>query len=139
MTSLPPPGAVASALERLGPLEGAAFAARLSVVLPDLVEALSAVYGDHADVPALVEDLVGDALEGALARPHRLRVLDRVREVDPTWFLAQDQVGYVCYADRFAGDLPGVSGRLDHLRELGVRYLHLMPLLEPRQGENDGG
>ena len=47
-------------------------------------------------------------------------------------------VGYVCYADRFAGTLEGVSG-LDYLGELGVRYLHLMPLLAPREGDSDGG
>ena len=29
--------------------------------------------------------------------------------------------------------------RLDHLAELGVTYLHLMPLLKPREGANDGG
>ena len=28
---------------------------------------------------------------------------------------------------------------LDYLAELGVTYLHLMPLLRPRAGENDGG
>jgi glycosidase len=48
-------------------------------------------------------------------------------------------VGYVCYADRFAGSLAGVRQHLDYLAELGVTYLHLMPLLRPREGENDGG
>jgi glycosidase len=48
-------------------------------------------------------------------------------------------IGYVCYADRFAGSLPGVRQHLDYLAELGVSYLHLMPLLRPRPGENDGG
>jgi len=48
-------------------------------------------------------------------------------------------VGYVCYTDRFAGTLTDVAGKLDYLDELGVRYLHLMPLLRPRPGENDGG
>jgi amylosucrase len=66
-------------------------------------------------------------------------VLDRRREVDPAWFLREDMVGYVCYADRFAGDLQGVCRRLDYLEELGVGYLHLMPLLKTREGENDGG
>ncbi len=37
------------------------------------------------------------------------------------------------------GDLKGVAKHLDHLEELGVTYLHLMPLLEPREGDNDGG
>ena len=29
--------------------------------------------------------------------------------------------------------------QLDYLAELGTTYLHLMPLLQPRPGENDGG
>lgn len=126
----------AQAREALGPDEGPAFLARLALVEPDLVEALSEVYDD---VPALVSDLVGDALAAAAERPTALRRLDRQREIDPTWFLREDMIGYVCYADRFAGSLAGVAGHLDYLGELGVRYLHLMPLLKPRQGENDGG
>ena len=47
--------------------------------------------------------------------------------------------GYACYTERFAEDLEGVAKRLDHLEELGVTYLHLMPLLQPREGDNDGG
>ncbi len=48
-------------------------------------------------------------------------------------------IGYVAYADRFAGTLSGVAEKLPYLEELGVKYLHLMPLLKPRSGENDGG
>lgn len=123
--------------QALGDLEGEAFLARCERAAPDLREALAEVYGDAAD--ALVETLVGDALEAAAQRPAALRRLDRRREVDPAWFLAEDMVGYVCYTDRFAGDLPGVRKRLDYLADLRVRYLHLMPLLKPREGENDGG
>lgn len=124
---------------RLGALEASGFVARLHRVIPDLVEALEAIYGEQGDVGALAAGLVADALEAACARALPLRRLDRAREVDPTWFLAEDVVGYVAYADRFAGDLRGVAERLDYLGELGVRYLHLMPLLQPRAGENDGG
>jgi amylosucrase len=125
--------------ELLGPLEAEAFRARLDAVGGDLVEALTAVYGGSTDVDALVGQLVDDAVSAAAVRPLPLRRLDRRREVDPAWFLSERMVGYVCYADRFAGDLAGVRQRLDHLSELGVRYLHLMPLLRPREGENDGG
>jgi len=48
-------------------------------------------------------------------------------------------VGYVCYVDRFAGNLAGVADKINYLAELGVNYLHLMPLLQPRPGPNDGG
>jgi amylosucrase len=123
------------AVARLGVLEGAAFAARLEQVDLDLRRALTGVYGDEVDVEALVLD----ALEAAAARPEALAVLDRRREVDPSWFLGEQMIGYVCYADRFAGTLEGVAGHLDYLDQLGVRYLHLMPLLKPREGENDGG
>ena len=126
-----------AALQRLGRLEGAAWCARLTAVLPDLVDALRTAFPD-ADPTGLARDLVDDALEASAARREDLRVLDRVREVDPSWFL-DGRVGYVCYADRFAGTLEGVQDHLDHLADLGVGYLHLMPLLKPREGENDGG
>ena len=125
------------ALTRLGRLEGEAWCARLVAVLPDLLEALGVAYPE-ADPGALAGLLLEDALEATTARDEELRVLDRVREVDPSWFL-DGRVGYVCYADRVAGDLPGVLEHLDHLDDLGVGYLHLMPLLQPREGENDGG
>ena len=73
------------------------------------------------------------------ARPAALFARDLGREANPGWFQAPDQVGYVCYADLFADTLSGVAQRLDYLGELGVSYLHLMPLLRPRDGENDGG
>src|SRR5919205_351543 len=60
------------------------------------------------------------------------RALARVATDDPA-------VGYVAYADRFAGTLAGVRERLPYLRELGVTYLHLMPLLQARPAPNDGG
>lgn len=127
------------ALDLLGPLEGAAFLTRLDAVGDDLVEALTDVYGHRAGVAQVITDLVDDALAAAVARPLPLRVLDRRREAEPTWFLREDMVGYVCYADRFAGDLCGVRERLGYLEELGVGYLHVMPLLKAREGENDGG
>ena len=48
-------------------------------------------------------------------------------------------LGYAAYAERFAGDLAGITGKIDYLNELGVSYLHLMPLLQPREGDSDGG
>ena len=128
---------------RLGALEGEAFTARLEQVHLDVVEPLDALYGagTHAstDVAALVRRLVGAALDAAAARPWPLRVLDRRREVDPGWFQRSRAIGYACYTDRFAGTLAGVRDKLDYLAELGVTYLHLMPLLQPREGANDGG
>ncbi len=73
------------------------------------------------------------------ARPACLQARDLMREAEPDWFQRPDMVGYVAYADRLAGTLRKVGDHLDYLAELGVTYLHLMPLLRSREGENDGG
>ena len=101
----------------------------------DLAAGLATVYDLEAVMPRVIEIIAA----GHLARPARLRARDRARVLRPDWFAAADAVGYVAYADRFAGDLPGVRRRIPYLAGLGITYLHLMPLLAPREGANDGG
>ena len=131
--------AFARALERLGLLEGDALLARLETHLPDAVPALRSLYGASADMDELLGGLLDVVGEAAERRPEALRRLDRRREIDPDWFQSPGQIGYVTYTDRFAKTLVGVRDRLDYLSELGVSYLHLMPLLQAREGDNDGG
>jgi len=124
---------------RLGRAEAVAFLARLETSLPDVYDPLDAIYGAGHDTDALVGRLVGIALTAAEERPADLRELDRRREIDRHWYQGAHMVGYVCYTDRFCGTLRALPGKLGYLDELGVTYLHLMPLLAPRPGENDGG
>jgi amylosucrase len=133
------PSVRARSVAALGEVEGEAVAARLEQHYVDLVEPLAQLYGSTTALTPLVTDLVDQAVDAALARPTPLRALDRRREIDPGWFQRSRTIGYVCYADRFAGDLAGVRSRLDYLAELGISYLHLMPLLQPRDGPDDGG
>jgi amylosucrase len=119
--------------------EGDALLARVERFLPDATEAVQELYGAEHDVAVLVERLLGIVVDAAAARPDELRLLDRRREIAPDWFQSERMVGYVLYVDRFAGTLAGLRERLDYLEELGVTYLHLMPLLRPRPGPNDGG
>ena len=127
------------ARSRLGAIEADAFLTRLDTLSADITEPLRQLYGDVTDASKLITGLVLDVLEAAASRPAELRLLDRRREIDPAWFQRSGMIGYVCYADRFAGSLAQISQHLDYLVELGVTYLHLMPLLRPREGENDGG
>lgn len=100
-------------------------------------------HGIAALYPAAAGALLAtlDALleQHAVRRPANLRARDVLREAEPDWFQQPDMVGYVMYGDRFADTLRGVGGHLDYLGELGVRYVHLMPLLRAREGESDGG
>ncbi|CAN5798344.1 alpha-amylase family protein [soil metagenome] len=129
----------AAAAEVLDGRDAARFIARVDRWYVDAFEPLAMLYGHVVDVAELLDDLLGDTLATAADRPDTLRLLDDAREVDPEWYLHESMVGYVCYADRFAGDLSGVVDRMGYLRELGVTYLHLMPLLAPRDGPSDGG
>ena len=107
--------------------------------LADLHEWLAVLYGGRAEVDLLLARALRVALAAAAERPAELRRLDRRREIDPGWFQRTRMQGYVCYVDRFCGTLAELPGKLDYLAELGTTYLHLMPLLQPRPGENDGG
>lgn len=114
------------------------FEVRLERWLPDLRTGLATPYGEGA-VPDLVRRLVELAATAYAARPDALHRRDLARTLRPDWLQEPAMVGYAAYTERFAGDLPGVRDRIGYLRELGVTYLHLMPLLATRDGDNDGG
>ncbi|MGY1828337.1 alpha-amylase family protein [Blastococcus sp. SYSU DS0541] len=125
------------AVAALGEADADAFLTRAELWLPDIATALSELYGERA--PDVLQRALRLALAAAGERPERLRRLDRRREIDPRWFQSPGMQGYVCYVDRFCGTLDRLPDRLDHLAGLGTTYLHLMPLLRAREGENDGG
>ncbi|MEI2644376.1 MAG: alpha-amylase family protein [Candidatus Competibacter sp.] len=126
-------------LQSMGPLEQAIFRIRFDLHLLDVVRPLSALYGARADFSAQLANLLAIAARAYAARSEELRLLDLRRASEPDWFQQPRMVGYVCYVDRFAGDLIGVKAKIPYLKELGITYLHLMPLLKPRPGANDGG
>jgi amylosucrase len=134
--------AVALAREALAgglPSEREAFVLRLRRHWTDLWEGLEDPYGKDSRFAASLERLVRVLAARWAERPDHLRALDLQRAFHPDWFQAPEIVGYVFYVDRFAGTIRGVEEHLDYLEELGVRYVHLMPLLQTRPGDNDGG
>src|SRR3954452_3193362 len=116
-----------------------AFAVRFERWFGDLRGPLQAVYGDDPRFADAWRELLATIAATAAARPAELRALDHEREITPDWLQREQAVGYVAYVDRFAGTLTGVRERLPYLRELGITYLHLMPLLHARPAPNDGG
>ncbi|MEN9989822.1 MAG: hypothetical protein RL508_801 [Actinomycetota bacterium] len=101
----------------------------------DLIEGLRGVYDLEYLMPLLVEVMA----KNHKARDTDLQQRDRERVLQPDWFQAPDTIGYVCYTDLFDQNLTGLNNRIDYLKGLGVSYLHLMPILQPRPGANDGG
>lgn len=126
-------------LAGLTPLEQDIFLVRLRLYWSDVLRPLTQLYGGRDDFAAWAARLLRIVAEGYAQRPPELRILDLRRQGEPDWFQQPGMLGYVAYTDRFAGTLNGVAGRIPYLNELGVTYLHLMPLLKPRAGQNDGG
>jgi len=73
------------------------------------------------------------------SRPKELKSQDVERVLAGKWFQSEHWVGMQLYADRFAKDIKGVQARLPYLDDLGVNFLHIMPLTTRPEGPNDGG
>ena len=68
-----------------------------------------------------------------------LKEWDQAREMVPDWYKGNEMLGMLMYTNCFAGTLKGVMAHLDYIKECGVNYVHLMPLLQSPKGRSDGG
>ena len=125
--------------ERFEPRDADVFWLRAERWFEDARGPLLALYGERRDAMAQADAIFDCVVDGYLARPEPLRLLDIERQMTPDWFERPNMIGYVLYPQRFAGSLRDVQGRLDYLGELHVSYLHIMSLLKTRPGKNDGG
>jgi amylosucrase len=104
------------------------------VVFRDRFEGL---YGASPEVEARLADLsriLQDARQASAMEPQY-----REQFECRAWTAASGNTVYTFYVDRFANDLKGLVGSLDYLQQLGVRWLHPLPLLKARPGDSDGG
>jgi amylosucrase len=128
--------AVARAVE---PEHWASFERRLATQWPRLFALLLQLYGKQYDFFYHLEQIIAVAARSWVERPAALKQLDAQREAEPDWFLSPQVVGAVCYVDLFGGDLSGMAERIPYLKQLGITYLHLMPLFAAPEGNSDGG
>jgi glycosidase len=124
---------------KLDPIGWKQFQLRLASRFPALFKLYLEIYGARYDFFFHMEDLVDCLARAWFERSPDLRQLDIQREADPAWFQSNRQVGGVIYVDLFANDIEGVRSRIPYFKELGLTYLHLMPLFKAPRGENDGG
>ena len=141
----------ASSLQRLLPLlnerysgkvdkvEWQNYIQRLTLHFPRLFNLLHELYGKEYDFFYYLSEILNTATLAWIERPAELKALDAIRENDPNWYKSNRMLGAVCYVDLFAGDLIGMKEKIPYLKELGVTYLHLMPIFRSPEGDNDSG
>ncbi|WP_289645171.1 alpha-amylase family protein [Maribacter aestuarii] len=72
-------------------------------------------------------------------RPDELKTLDLKRIEQGNWYQNERLVGMQLYVDRFNKDLNGLVNKLSYLNNLGINFLHIMPITTRPSGESDGG
>jgi glycosidase len=115
------------------------FLRRVEQHAPRLRSLLFSVYGQLADFDAQFENILCAAASAFVERPRELKQLDLEREARPRWFQSNQMLAGVCYVDLFAGNLEGIREKIPYFKELGLTYLHLMPLFKCPDGNSDGG
>jgi amylosucrase len=113
--------------------------ARLDEHWPRLFGLLFELYGSHYDFFYYLERILLTAVESWLERSEELCEQDRRRENDPDWYLSEQMVGGSLYVDLFSDDLNTLRDKVPYLKELGLTYVHLMPLFHDKEGNSDGG
>jgi len=115
------------------------FESRLEEVWPRLFRLLLELYGDRYDFFYHLEQILITAAESWIERPEDLKKLDRHRIYEEDWFRSEKMVGGALYVDLFSENLGKLRQSISYFKDLGLSYLHLMPLFAVRPGDNDGG
>lgn len=115
------------------------FVTRLSANLNRINHLFNILYGRRNGQVDSLGKLLDTLFACYLERPADLKAIDRSREEKNDWILDEKWVGMALYVDRFSGKLKQFKKKLPYLEELGVNWVHLMPLQESPPGSNDGG
>jgi amylosucrase len=120
-------------------LEDKEFVDRLDMNFITIFAIFAELYGYRNDCLDQLTDLIKMCGLSWLERSKDLKIIDKKKELDPEWYLSNDMLGGVCYVDRYAGNLEGIRAKIPYFKELGLTYLHLMPLFLAPKPFSDGG
>ncbi len=115
------------------------FENRLYALFNEIYIRFEELYGAHEDFDEHLEQLLARMAQNHAVRSVALKKSDAQREANPAWFRSYELTGMMLYADRFNKDLTGLIEKVDYFEELGINFLHLMPVLESPKEKNDGG
>ena len=105
----------------------------------ELFTLLFELYGSRYDFFFHLEQILITTATAWAERPEPLKAVDRHRVLEPNWFEAETVVGGALYVDLFSDNLGRLREHIGYFKELGLTYLHLMPLFAVRPGNSDGG
>ena len=115
------------------------FELRLDEHWRPLFRLLFELYHSRYDFFYHIEHVLLTAARAWAERAEELCELDRHRINEPNWFQSERINGGALYVDLFGENLSKLRDHVGYFKDLGLTYLHLMPLFAVRPGNNDGG
>ncbi len=97
------------------------------------------LYEHHPAAEQLFQQLIETIIKAYKNRPEVLKTRDLQKMEQEHWFVSNTINGMSLYVDRFCGDLKTLETKLDYFENLGVNFLHLMPIFESPANASDGG
>lgn len=115
-----------------------AFAQRFELHSRELKELYWEIYSGNPyySVEDKYKNLV-DLMEAYQSQ--RSTSLKRKDVQNTSWYHQSNIIGTTLYIDLFSDDIKNFSQYIPYFVELGITFIHFMPILEGREGENDGG
>jgi amylosucrase len=106
-----------------------------------IVQLYNKLYAEHALYQEQFEVLLATIKKAFTERPDLMKQKDLQKNAnkEEAWFLSNTICGMSLYVDRFCDNLKNTEKKLPYFEELGVNFLHLMPLFESPANESDGG
>lgn len=115
------------------------FLQRFLANIDEIHQIFKLIYGEINTFNEQFEALLQTICTTHLERSEALKNRDDEKAKAFHWFLSNQLMGMSLYVDRFAGSLKGMHSKLSYLENLGVNFLHLMPIFKSPEGESDGG
>ncbi|MEJ8841675.1 alpha-amylase family glycosyl hydrolase [Lacibacter sp. H375] len=97
------------------------------------------LYEHYPAAETLFDELIKTIINAYKQRPSVLKQRDIQKLEQEHWFLSNKINGMSLYVDRFCGNIKNLETKLDYFENLGVNFLHLMPVFESPANESDGG
>ncbi len=114
------------------------FDLRVAANLPLIKELFYALYSDpkHSRYFKELQELLPSLFQ---TRSDELKIHDLHLLKKGNWYQSERMVGMQLYVDLFNKNLKGIEEKIPYFKELGINFLHLMPITTRPKGENDGG
>jgi amylosucrase len=114
---------------------------RLQKMLGELSNLYHKLYAYHPQCNSSYQELLKTVQSAFNNRSISLKQRDaeKLKTEPEHWFLSNQIAGMSLYVDRFCGNISSLKNKLDYFEELGINFLHLMPLFESPKYESDGG